>query len=332
MNMKLNRSSKKISRKPVNAPGIHIPHSWEVAESAVTPEDIYLNRRNFLAGLSKVGLAALAVTTLPSWMSLPHAWGQVASEGNRSSSVPRSITPESLTSRYNNFYEFTMDKSRVRELAGALPSEDWTIRVEGLVKKPGVLNVESLIRKMRQEERTYRLRCVETWTVTIPWRGFPLRDLVNLLDPLPSARFVRFKTFLNPNWAPGQKDRFWEPWPYVEGLRLDEALHDLAFIAVGMYGHPLNPQNGAPIRLVVPWKYGFKSIKSIAAIEFTRKAPTIFWQSMSPLEYDFWANVNPSVPYARWDQGVERVLGTGDTVPTQPFNGYAGQVAGLYPL
>ena len=330
MNMKSNKSSKKVSQKPVNVPGIHIPHSWEVAESTVTPEDIYLDRRKFLAGLGQVGLAAWAVTTLPGWLGPVHAWGQVALGGNRSNVDMRSTTPESLTSRYNNFYEFTMDKSRVREMAGALRSEDWTIRVEGLVKKPRVLNVESLVRKMQQEERIYRLRCVETWTATIPWRGFPLRDLVNLLDPLPSARFVRFKTFLNPNWAPGQKDRFWEPWPYVEGLRLDEALHDLAFIAVGMYGHPLNPQNGAPIRLVVPWKYGFKSIKSIAAIEFTREAGTTFWQSMSPLEYDFWANVNPSVPYARWHQGVERVLGTGDIVPTQPFNGYAGQVAGLY--
>lgn len=341
MNMKpfVDKSIPKISRvQPGSAPGIHIPPSWEVAESTVTPEEIYLDRRKFLAGLGKVGLAAFIGCTLPGWMELPRAWGQVAPdrrsagagqgpELNGSNPVP---TAESLTSRYNNFYEFTMDKSWVHVLAQALRTEDWTIRVEGLVKKPHLLNVESLLRRMPQEERIYRLRCVETWSATIPWMGFPLRDLVNLLDPLPSARFVRFKTFLNPNWAPGQKDRFWEPWPYVEGLRLDEALNDLAFIAVGMYGHPLHPQNGAPIRLVVPWKYGFKSIKSIVAIEFTRQAPTTFWQSMSPLEYDFWANVNPSVPYARWHQGMERVLGTGDTVATQPFNGYAGQVAGLY--
>ena len=297
---------------------------WSLAKNRVTPEAIYLDRRNFLKGLGQASLAALAFSVSSKlWWANP-LWAQA---GNSSSGK---ITPETLTGRYNNFYEFTPDKSRVWQLAKPLPLEGWAIRVTGLVTKPQVLQVEDLIRKWHQEERIYRLRCVETWSAVIPWRGFPLRKLIQLCEPHSSARYVKFKTFVIPNIAPGQKNRFWEPWPYVEGLSMAEAMHDLSFLATGMYGHPLNPQNGAPIRLVVPWKYGFKSIKSIVEMEFTREAPRTFWQDMSPLEYDFEANVLPQIPYARWHQSVETLLGESKTVPTLPYNGYADQVASLY--
>ena len=300
---------------------IHKTPSWSIPESRVTPEAIYLDRRDFLKGLGKVGLAAFALSASSQWWP---GWARAQT------SRKDTVTPESLTGRFNNFYEFTPDKSRVRQLAKALPLEGWAIRVKGLVKKPQTFGVEDLIRKISQEERVYRLRCVETWSAVIPWTGFPLRKLIEMSAPLSKARYVKFTTFLNPNIAPGQKDRFWEPWPYVEGLSLAEATNDLAFMATGIYGHGLNPQNGAPIRLVVPWKYGFKSIKSIVEMEFTREAPRTFWQNMSPLEYDFEANVVPEVPYARWHQSVETLLGEDKTVPTLPYNGYADQVASLY--
>ena len=299
------------------APALYLPRDWEIAESEVTLEDVYLNRRTFLEGLGHAGLAMMAGWMLPSPLS-----AQTSKEN--------SVTPESLTGRFNNFYEFTPNKSRVRHLAQQLPLDGWSIRVTGLVKKPQVLAVADLMRKINQEERIYRLRCVETWSAVIPWTGFPLRKLIERAEPLASARYVKFSTFVNPNIAPGQKNRFWEPWPYVEGLSLAEAMHDLSFMATGMYGHALNPQNGAPIRLVVPWKYGFKSIKSIVEMEFTRTAPRTFWQDMSPLEYDFEANVVPEIPYARWQQNVETRLGEEKAVPTLPYNGYAGQVASLY--
>ncbi len=307
-----------INRGPIQkAPALYLPPEWNVPESEVTLENVYLNRRKFLEGLGHASLAVMAGWVLPS-------------VAPAQTSKKDAVTPESLTGGFNNFYEFTPDKARVRQLAKQLPLEGWAIRVTGLVKKPQVLPVADLIRKWDQEERIYRLRCVETWSAVIPWRGFPLQKLIQLCEPLSSARYVKFKTFVIPNIAPGQKSRFWEPWPYVEGLSLAEAMHDLSFMATGMYGHPLNPQNGAPIRLVVPWKYGFKSIKSIVEMEFTREAPRTFWQDMSPLEYDFEANVLPQVPYARWHQSVETLLGENKTVPTLPYNGYADQVASLY--
>ncbi len=296
---------------------------WSAPDHQITPEEIYCDRRNFLKGLGQVGITALALTT-------PFPWRGLAAGGAQPAQPSLQITPEKWVGGYNNFYEFTSDKARVRQLARDLPLDPWSIQVQGLVKHPGSVRVDDLIQRMPQEERIYRLRCVETWSAVIPWTGFPLRKWIETLEPLPAARYVKFTTFLNPNIAPGQKDRFWEPWPYTEGLRLDEAMNDLAFMAVGIYGHKLPPQNGAPIRLVVPWKYGFKSIKSIVAVEFTRQAPSTFWQSADPLEYDFDANVLPQVPYARWDQRVERPLGKNLTVPTLPYNGYADQVASLY--
>jgi len=302
---------------------IKIPDRWEIKETAVTPEFAYRDRREFLKRMGIVTLGAAAWTAFPSMFGVARALAQ-------SGKTTPSVTPESLVGRYNNFYEFGVQKDKIWRLASTMKTKDWTLSVSGLVGKPRVLDVEKLIRRMTLEDRIYRLRCVETWSAIIPWRGFPLRDLIRLLAPKSSARYVKLNTFLNPNIAAGQKNRFWEPWPYTEGLTLKEAMHPLTFVAVGMYGHSLPPQNGAPIRLVIPWKYGFKSIKSIVSIEFTEEQPEIFWQGVSPLEYDFWANVEPEKPYARWNQQFERLIGQEELVPTLPYNGYAKEVAGLY--
>jgi len=316
---------------------IKIPDQWEIKETAVTPEFAYRDRREFLKRMGIVTLGAAAWTAFPNLLGVARALAQTENSSPLQKFIQKgqgvgktSITPESLVGRYNNFYEFGVQKDSIWRLTEAMETEDWTLSVGGLVDKPQVLDVEKLVRRMTLEDRIYRLRCVETWSAIIPWRGFPLRDLIRLLSPKSSARYVKLKTFLNPNIAAGQKNRFWEPWPYTEGLTLKEAMHPLTFVAVGMYGHSLPPQNGAPIRLVIPWKYGFKSIKSIVSIEFTEEQPEIFWQGVSPLEYDFWANVEPEKPYARWNQQFERLIGQEELVPTLPYNGYAKEVAGLY--
>ena len=317
--------------------GIKISPAWDISENDATPEEIYLNRREFLENTGKLGGNILAFNTLSNLLTPK---GVFAASSSFSKSISQNetnlvdlrdrVTSEILTSRYNNFYEFGTLKSDISLLAKKLPVGEWTIKVEGLVHEPRILDVEKIIQTIPLEQRVYRLRCVETWSAIIPWSGFSLRELIKILNPLSTARYIKFKTFVDPNIAPGQKNRFWEPWPYVEGLSMSEAMHNLAFVAVGMYGHQLNPQNGAPIRLVVPWKYGFKSIKSIDVIEFVKDRPSTFWQTVSPLEYDFWANVEPDVPYAKWDQRFEVLLGKTKKEKTMLYNGYAAQVAKLY--
>ncbi len=312
---------------------IRFRRPWEISEKEVTPQAVYENRREFLKTMGHVGLGAAAIMMFPRVPGLSHAWAATGESGAAAKvSFPpeADITPSSIGSRFNNFYEFGTAKDKLWEMAQKLETDGWGIEVAGLVKKPRVLDAAALIKKMPSEERIYRLRCVEAWAVVLPWTGFELRELIRLLQPLSSARYVKFTTFLDPNIAAGQKKRFWEPWPYTEGLSLDEAMHELSFMATGIYGSPLPAQHGAPIRLVVPWKYGFKSIKSIVRIEFTRDEPETFWQNMSPLEYDFAANVIPKVPYARWHQEFERVPGKEGTVKTKLYNGYAAQVARLY--
>ncbi len=302
--------------------GIRIRKAWELPERTVTPEALHRERRRFLRQMSVAGLGAALLLLAPPLPGVARLLGQEKKSVN--------VSPESIVTRYNNFYEFGTVKDEIWKHAEALDTGEWKIEVTGRVKKPRVIDAHALIRSMALEERIYRLRCVEAWALVIPWTGFPLRRLIERLEPLSSARYVKFTTFLNPNIAAGQKRRFWEPWPYTEGLRLDEAGHPLSFIATGVYGKALPKQNGAPLRLVVPWKHGFKSIKSIARIEFTREEPETFWQTVSPLEYDFEANVRPEVPYARWEQGFERVPGKEELIRTQPFNGYAAEVAHLY--
>ena len=317
--------------------GIKISSDWNISENDTTAEEIYLNRRKFIENVGKLGSNILAFGAFSNFLNPI----QVSAENLISRKITRrntknlidfqdNITSENLTSRYNNFYEFGTNKADISFLAKQLQVGQWSIKVEGLVHKPKILDVDKIIQAMPLEQRVYRLRCVETWSAIIPWSGFPLRELIKLSNPLSTARYVKFNTFIDPNIAPGQKNRFWEPWPYVEGLSMSEAMHNLAFLAIGMYGHKLNPQNGAPIRLVVPWKYGFKSIKSIESIEFVKDPPRTFWQTVSPLDYDFWANVDPTVPYAKWDQRFELPLGSEKKEKTMLYNGYAAQVRKLY--
>jgi sulfoxide reductase catalytic subunit YedY len=230
---------------------------------------------------------------------------------------------------YNNYYEFTVDKQQVAGEAKGFTTSPWTVEVGGLVNKPKTFGIEDLLKLFPPEERIYRLRCVEAWSMVIPWQGFTLAGLLNAVEPTSDAKYVRFETVFRPEEMPGQKSPFY-PWPYQEGLRIDEAMNDLAFLATGLYGEPNVPQNGAPIRLVVPWKYGFKSIKSIVKIELVAEEPDTLWKNIASNEYGFYANVNPAVDHPRWSQASERRIGELSRRPSLPFNGYGEQVASLY--
>jgi methionine sulfoxide reductase catalytic subunit len=297
---------------------------WEMPASAVTPEAIFLGRREFLAGagalIAGLGSArgALADDADPSAPLYP-------AKRNEAFKLDRGLTPEKINLNYNNFYEYTTSK---HVDASALKTRPWTVKIDGLVEKEQTIDIDALIRSVGLEERLYRHRCVEAWSMTIPWTGFPLRALVEKARPLSGAKYVRFETFLDKKMAPGQ--RSFMPWPYVEGLTMAEATNDLAFIATGTYGKPLAKVQGAPIRLATPWKYGFKSIKSIVRVSFVDKRPETFWETLGPDEYGFWANVNPDVPHPRWSQAKETFLNDGQLRPTLIYNGYGAEVAGLY--
>jgi sulfoxide reductase catalytic subunit YedY len=247
---------------------------------------------------------------------------------NEKYTLDRPVTDEKINGNYNNFYEFNSSKS-VADQAQALPIRPWTIKLDGMVEKEQTVGIDDLIRKVGIEERTYRHRCVEAWSMAIAWSGFPFAKLVELAKPLSSAKYVRMETFMDPKVAPGQRQR-WYPWPYVEGLTMAEAANELTFLATGAYGHPIAKQHGAPLRLAVPWKYGFKSIKSIVRFSFTDKRPVGLWEELQKSEYGFWANVNPQVPHPRWSQATEEVIGTGERRPTLLFNGYGEFVADMY--
>ncbi len=294
-----------------------------IRSSEITPEHVYLSRRRFLGSAGALG-AALA---LGACGAIPGSAPATPPDGRTDELGDRLNSFEQITT-YNNYYEFTTDKQQVARLARDFRVSPWEVAVGGLVRSPRVFALEDLLR-FEQEERIYRLRCVEGWSMVIPWQGFPLRRLLAGVEPLASARYVRFETVLRPEEMPGQRDRFY-PWPYVEGLRLDEAMHDLTLLATGLYGRSLTPQNGAPLRLVVPWKYGFKSIKAIVRIDLVDQMPRSLWMTVAPGEYGFYANVNPDVPHPRWSQATERRIGEGGRRPTLPFNGYAEQVAALY--
>src|SRR5271168_4017462 len=302
----------------------HRRKGWEISASSATPEAIFLDRRSVLAGLGASGaLAALAGRARaddadPSASLYP-------AKRNEAFTLDREVTPEKYNLNYNNFYEFSTNK---RLDASALKTRPWTVKLDGLVEKEQTVDIDALIKAIGLEERLYRHRCVEAWSMAIPWTGFPLRKLVDLARPLSSAKYVQFQTFLDKKMAPGQ--RSFMPWPYIEGLTMAEAENDLAFLATGAYGKPIAKVQGAPIRLATPWKYGFKSIKSIVKISFVEKRPTTFWEALGPDEYGFWANVNPEVPHPRWSQAQETELTTGNMRPTQKFNGYGAQVAELY--
>ena len=288
----------------------------DIPSSEITPESVYLNRRSF------VGAAAAAIATVAAPASLVACASEDAAQDKLNSY-------EEIT-QYNNFYEFGLDKEDPARLAPRLlKTRPWTVAIDGLCRKPGRYAFDDLVRANRVQDRTYRLRCVEAWSMVVPWQGIPLRDVLARAEPAPGARFVEFTTLHDPAQMPGQRRGVLE-WPYVEGLRLDEAMHPLTLLAIGIYGKPLPAQNGAPLRLVVPWKYGFKSIKSIVRIRFTDRQPRTAWNVSAPSEYGFYANVNPQVDHPRWSQARERRIGTFLRRPTLMFNGYGQQVAGLY--
>jgi len=303
---------------------------WDLPERLATPESVFMNRRAFLgtaAGAVAAGIAPAAQAQRIA--DLPDPTKDLyPAKRNEAYTLDRALTDEKLAASYNNFYEFGTSKS-VARAAQALKLRPWTIKIDGMVEAPLEIGVDDLIRQMTLEERLYRLRCVEAWSMAVPWTGFPLARLVALAKPLSSATYVHMQTFLDTSVAPGQRQT-WYPWPYTEGLTMAEATNELAFIATGIYGKPMPKQHGAPLRLVVPWKYGFKSVKSINRITFTDKRPKTFWEALQASEYGFWANVNPDVPHPRWSQATEEVIGTGERRPTLLFNGYAEQVAHLY--
>ncbi len=298
---------------------------WEIPESEATEEDVFLNRRQFMKGglglAAGIGLAA----TLPgaARAALPYP-----APRNPRYVLDRPVTDEAVNTSYNNFYEFGSHK-RIASAAQKLRVSPWDIRIDGLVEKEMTLGFEDLLARVSPEERLYRHRCVEAWAMAVPWTGFPLSQLLEIARPLSGAKYVRFETFKDPSMASGQK-QFWYPWPYVEGVTMAEAANDLAFMVTGAYGKPLPKQMGAPLRLALPWKYGFKSIKSITRISFTDKRPVGFWEKLQASEYGFWANVNPEVPHPRWSQATERLLGSDKRVRTRIYNGYGEFVASLY--
>ncbi len=303
-----------------------ILHPDDVKSSEITPLDVYLRRREF------IGAATFAAATV----LFP---GQARGKGPPPRTLPDVKkgpfgTDEDLTSfdsatSYNNFYELGTDKRDPKKNAGSLRTRPWSVVIEGEIKKPAIVSFDDLLEPHSLEERVYRLRCVEAWSMVIPWIGIPLGDVIARFEPTSRAKYVSFTTLHDPEMLPGQRRDILD-WPYVEGLRIDEAVHPLTLLAIGMYGRELPNQNGAPLRLVVPWKYGFKSIKSIVKIRLTETQPPTSWNLSAPGEYGFYANVNPDVDHPRWSQRRERRIGDLRRRPTRPFNGYAEEVAPLY--
>ena len=289
---------------------------WDLPERDATPEHLVLGRRTLMAAAGIAGLI------------LPVAARAQGAPRNAAFDPGRDMTAERDATTYNNFYEFGTDKS-ISRAAQRLPVAPWTIQIDGLVDTPKTIGFDDLMKQVQLEERVYRHRCVEGWAMTVPWTGFALRDLVKIAAPTSAAKYVVFTTLADQKTMPGLRISQFE-WPYVEGVTMAEANNDLAFLATGLYGKTIPKQNGAPIRLVLPWKYGFKSAKSIVKVSFTDKRPTTFWEGIQPSEYGFWANVNPAVPHPRWSQATERLLGNDQRVPTLIYNGYGEQVAGLY--
>ena len=314
---------------------IRTKRGWEIPESEATPEAVFEDRRRLVktmavgsifavggaAGVALGGGRARAADGDPSA-------GLYPAPRNLRYRLDRDVTAEKEVLNYNNFYEFGTSK-QIARAARALKIRPWQVKFDGMVEKAMTVDIDTLLKQMALEERLYRHRCVEAWSMAVPWAGFPMADLVKFAKPLSGAKYVVMETFKDANMAPGQK-QFWYPWPYPEGLTMEEATNELAFMGTGLYGKPMPRQNGAPLRLVVPWKYGFKSVKSIVRVTFTDKRPKTFWEALQASEYGFWANVNPDVPHPRWSQATEEVLGKGVRVPTLRYNGYGEQVAHLY--
>jgi len=306
---------------------------WEMPEREATPESVFEDRRllskALAAGPLLLGAApALSLAARAVAAETDPSAGLYPVKRNERYVLDRAITDERIVTTYNNFYEFGSHK-QIWQAAQKLQTRPWTVTLDGMVENKLTLDIDTLLKRMPLEERLYRHRCVEAWSIAVPWSGFPLKALVDLARPLSGAKYVAMRTFLDKKTASGQR-QFWYPWPYLEGLTIAEATNELAFIATGAYGKPIAKQNGAPLRLAVPWKYGFKSIKSIVSFTFTDKRPKSYWEEVQGAEYGFWANVNPEVDHPRWSQATEKLLGTGKRVPTLLYNGYGEFVAGLY--
>ena len=321
-----------------------VKRGWELPERAATDESVFRARRNLVKSLAAgpilLGGSALLLGCRDESQTASNLVGEaLAEEVDPSASLypvtrnlrfrlDREITDEELATTYNNYYEFGSSKNVWRK-AQALPLRPWTLKVHGLVEEPFEIGVDDLFKRVQLEERLYRHRCVEAWSMAVPWSGFAMSQLVDLAKPLSGAKYLRFASFNDPEVASGQRAG-WYPWPYIEGVTIEEAMNELAFIGTGLYGKPMPKQNGAPLRLVLPWKYGFKSSKGIVEVEFTDQRPVSFWEEIQGKEYGFWANVNPEVPHPRWSQASERVLGSNERVPTLLFNGYEEFVGDLY--
>ncbi len=305
--------------------------SVSVRSSEITPYSQYLSRRDFMKAAGVIAGSALLAACAPSvaGTTVPASEAPVVVPAGKMDELGDPANSFEDITNYNNYYEFTTDKEGVAKLAPNFNPKPWTVEVSGLVNKPKTYGIEDLLSKFTQEERIYRLRCVEAWSMVIPWTGFTLASLLKEVEPTSEAKFVRFESVLRPEEMPGQKSPFY-PWPYQEGLRLDEAMNDLTILATGLYGLPMPNQSGAPIRLVVPWKYGFKSIKAVTKIELVAEQPDTLWSMIGPNEYGFYSNVNPEHSHPRWSQASERRIGEFSRRPTALFNGYAEQVADLY--
>lgn len=318
---------------------------WDrISESDATPESVYWNRRQLLGrlGFSGLGLgaymaaqASLVAASIfsPDSSGVPEYWIRKWADlfpavRNSDFVVEREVTPEKLVTGFNNFYEFSLIKERVREMVEGFETRPWEVEIRGEVENPGTFDLDDLIRIGNLEERLYHFRCVEAWSANVPWTGYPLAQLIRHVKPSSKARYVRFVSVYRPDQMPGQKNRQY-PWPYYEALTLEEAINDLSLLTFGIYGHPLNKQNGAPVRIIVPWKFGFKNIKSIVTIEFTSKRPSTLWDDVSS-EYGFWANIHPGFDHPRWSQATEQFLNSGERIPTRIYNGYGRFVAHLY--
>ena len=308
--------------------------SKPIKSSEIMPEALYLSRRRFIKNTLTMAAASLYLSACgdqsPAGPNpVPTNSLPLPSAGASTDELGNALTSYEDIIGYTNYYEFSTDKSTPTRLAQNFKTSPWSVEVGGYVNNARTFDVDELKSLFDQEERIYRMRCVEAWSMVIPWEGFPLHKLLEIVEPTSDARFVRFETLYDPDQMPGQRNSFF-PFPYIEGLRLDEAMHDLTIMATGLYGRDLSPQNGAPLRLVVPWKYGFKSIKSIVKIDLVGEMPTSLWMASGPSEYGFYANVNPNVPHPRWSQATERRIGESGRIDTQLFNGYEEEVAYLY--
>ncbi|MGR4000226.1 MAG: protein-methionine-sulfoxide reductase catalytic subunit MsrP [Alphaproteobacteria bacterium] len=320
-------------QKQTRSPQVIVPPRWKMSESEATSESVWASRRDVLRGIGVVGAMTAAAPFVAACDSNaqdevdPSAHLHPAAR-NEKYTIDRPLANEEDATQYNNFYEFGSSKN-IHKKAQKLYLRPWDIEISGLVKNPQTIGIDELFAKVNFEERLYRLRCVEAWAMAIPWTGFPMSDLLAIVEPLDSAKYVKMTTLQDPSVMRNQR-AVWYPWPYVEGLTIEEAANELAFLVTGIYGKPLPKQNGSPLRLATPWKYGFKSIKSIVSFEFTEEQPLSFWEDIQASEYGFWANVNPTVPHPRWSQASERIVGSNERRDTLLFNGYEQEVAHLY--